>query len=121
MLNLHFGLRKTPTALFRYPRRMMHRHFGMTNTATTCNRCWRKMPCCEGFWLNWISSSKRSLIQSNVASVHGRTAPISGSAQAFFRKSGNEKAERTTDGKWSAVGLADAVSKYAWSGKSFSE
>jgi hypothetical protein len=25
------------------------------------------------------------------------------------------------DGKWSAVGLADAVSKYAWSEKSFSE
>jgi len=28
---------------------------------------------------------------------------------------------RIIDGKWSAVGLADAVSKYAWSGKSFSE
>jgi hypothetical protein len=28
---------------------------------------------------------------------------------------------RTVDGKWSAVGLADPVSKYAWSGKSFSE
>jgi hypothetical protein len=28
---------------------------------------------------------------------------------------------RTVDGKWSAVGLADAVSKYDWSGKSFSE
>jgi hypothetical protein len=28
---------------------------------------------------------------------------------------------RTVDGKWSAVGLADAASKYAWSGKSFSE
>src|ERR1700675_5176826 len=28
---------------------------------------------------------------------------------------------RTVDGKWSAVGLADAVSKYAWSGKNFSE
>ena len=28
---------------------------------------------------------------------------------------------RTIDGKWSAVGLADAVSKYAWGGKSFSE
>ena len=28
---------------------------------------------------------------------------------------------RTVDGKWSAVGLADAVSKYAWSGKTFSE
>ena len=25
------------------------------------------------------------------------------------------------DGKWSAVGLADAVSKYAWSGKNFAE
>jgi hypothetical protein len=25
------------------------------------------------------------------------------------------------DGKWSAAGLADAVSKYAWSGKNFSE
>jgi hypothetical protein len=25
------------------------------------------------------------------------------------------------DGKWSAVGLADAVSKYAWNGKTFSE
>jgi len=28
---------------------------------------------------------------------------------------------RTVEGKWSAVGLADAVSKYAWSGKNFSE
>jgi hypothetical protein len=28
---------------------------------------------------------------------------------------------RTIDGKWLAVGLADAVSKYAWSGKSFCE
>jgi hypothetical protein len=28
---------------------------------------------------------------------------------------------RTIDGKWSAVGLADAVSKYDWSGKCFSE
>ena len=28
---------------------------------------------------------------------------------------------RMVDGKWSAVGLADAVSKYAWSGKNFSE
>ena len=28
---------------------------------------------------------------------------------------------RTINGKWSAVGLADAVSKYAWSGKNFSE
>jgi hypothetical protein len=28
---------------------------------------------------------------------------------------------RTVNHKWSAVGLADAVSKYAWSGKSFSE
>jgi len=28
---------------------------------------------------------------------------------------------RTVDGKWSAVGLADAVSKYAWRGKTFAE
>lgn len=28
---------------------------------------------------------------------------------------------RTIDGKWSALGLADAVSKYAWGGKGFSE
>src|SRR5207344_152295 len=28
---------------------------------------------------------------------------------------------RSVDGKWSAVGLADAVSKYAWSGKNFAE
>ena len=28
---------------------------------------------------------------------------------------------RTVDGKWSAVGLADAASKYAWSGKNFAE
>ncbi|WP_210205410.1 hypothetical protein, partial [Bradyrhizobium sp. MOS002] len=26
---------------------------------------------------------------------------------------------RTVDGKWSAVGLADALSKYAWHGKNF--
>src|SRR4051794_24491739 len=28
---------------------------------------------------------------------------------------------RMVDGKWSAAGLADAVSKYAWHGKTFSE
>jgi hypothetical protein len=28
---------------------------------------------------------------------------------------------RTVDGKWSAVGLADAASKYAWHGKNFTE
>ena len=28
---------------------------------------------------------------------------------------------RTVNGKWSAVGLADAVSKYAWRGKTFAE
>jgi hypothetical protein len=60
----------------------MHRHFGVTNTATTCIRCWRKMPCCEGFWLKWISSSKRSLTQSNVASVYARTVTICGFARA---------------------------------------
>ena len=41
-----------------------------------------EMPCCEGFWLNWISSSKRSLTQSNVAPVYARTATICGSARA---------------------------------------
>jgi hypothetical protein len=40
------------------------------------------MPCCEGFWSNWSSSSRRSLIQSNAASVHGSTVSVSGSAQA---------------------------------------
>src|SRR5205814_2041290 len=42
-LKLHLGLTKTPRALFRYLRRMpfegMNRHFGVTNTATTCTRC----------------------------------------------------------------------------------
>ena len=38
--------------------------------------------CCEGFWLKWISSSKRSLTQSNVASVYARTVTICGSARA---------------------------------------
>ena len=50
------GLTKTPRALFRYLRRMpfegMNRHFGVTNTATTCTRCLKRMPGCEGFWLS---------------------------------------------------------------------
>ncbi len=36
----------------------------------------------RGILVKWISSSKRSLTQSNVASVYGRTAPICGSAWA---------------------------------------
>ena len=63
-------------------RRMIHRHLGVTNRATICTRCLRKMPCCEGFWLKWISSSKRSLTQSNVASVYTRTVTVCGSARA---------------------------------------
>ena len=39
-----------------------------------------------------------------------------------FLSRGKSRAwSRTVDGKWSAVGLADAVSKYAWGGKNFSE
>src|SRR6266446_7560527 len=33
--------------------------------ATTCTGCLRRMPCFEGFWLNWISSLKGSLPQGN--------------------------------------------------------
>lgn len=43
---------------------------------------------------------------------HSYAVPSRGKSSAW---------SRTVDGKWSAVGLADAVSKYAWSGKSFSE
>src|ERR1700752_315265 len=43
---------------------------------------------------------------------HSYTVPSRGKLAAW---------SRTIDGKWSATGLADAVSKYAWSGKSFSE
>src|SRR5580704_5722623 len=43
---------------------------------------------------------------------HSYTVPSRGQSSAWSRMIG---------GKWSAVGLADAVSKYAWSGKSFSE
>jgi hypothetical protein len=43
---------------------------------------------------------------------HSYVVPSRGKSSAW---------SRTVDGKWSAVGLADAVSKYAWSGKSFSE
>jgi hypothetical protein len=43
---------------------------------------------------------------------HSYAVPSRGKSSAW---------SRTIDGKWSAVGLADAVSKYAWSGKSFSE
>jgi hypothetical protein len=43
---------------------------------------------------------------------HSYTVPSRGKSSAW---------SRTVDGKWSAVGLADAVSKYAWSGKSFSK
>ena len=40
-------------------------------------------------------------------------------AVPFRRKS--RRRSRAVERKWSAVGLADAVSKYAWSGKNFSE
>jgi hypothetical protein len=43
---------------------------------------------------------------------HSYTVPPRGKSSAW---------SRTVDGKWSAVGLADAVSKYAWSGKNFFE
>src|ERR1700752_1939752 len=43
---------------------------------------------------------------------HSYTVPSKGKSSAW---------SRTIDGKWSVIGLADAVSKYAWSGKSFSE
>src|SRR3984885_4767266 len=43
---------------------------------------------------------------------HSYTVPSRGKSSAWSRMIG---------GKWSAVGLADAASKYAWSGKSFSE
>jgi hypothetical protein len=43
---------------------------------------------------------------------HSYAVPSRGKSSAW---------SRTIDGKWSAFGLADAVSKYAWSGKSFSE
>ena len=43
---------------------------------------------------------------------HSYTVPSRGKSSAWSGMIG---------GKWSAVGLADAVSKYAWSGKSFSE
>jgi hypothetical protein len=43
---------------------------------------------------------------------HSYAVPSRGKSSAW---------SRTIDGKWLAVGLADAVSKYAWSGKSFSE
>jgi len=43
---------------------------------------------------------------------HSYAVPAKGKSSAW---------SRTVDGKWSAVGLADAVSKYFWSGKRFSE
>jgi hypothetical protein len=43
---------------------------------------------------------------------HSYTVPSRGKSSAWSRMIG---------GKWSAAGLADAASKYAWSGKSFSE
>ena len=43
---------------------------------------------------------------------HSYAVPSRGKSSAWSRK---------VDGKWSAVGLADAVSKYDWNGKSFSE
>ena len=43
---------------------------------------------------------------------HSYTVPSKGKSRGW---------SRTVDGKWSAVGLADAVSKYAWSGKNFAE
>jgi hypothetical protein len=43
---------------------------------------------------------------------HSYSVPSRGKSSAW---------SRTIDGKWSAIGLADAVAKYSWSGKSFSE
>jgi hypothetical protein len=43
---------------------------------------------------------------------HSYAVPAKGKSSAW---------SRTVDGKWSAVGLADAVSKYSWSGRRFSE
>ena len=43
---------------------------------------------------------------------HSYAVPSRGKSRGWSRK---------VNHKWSAVGLADAVSKYAWSGKSFSE
>ena len=43
---------------------------------------------------------------------HSYAVPSRGKSRAW---------SRTVDGKWSAVGLADALSKYAWSGKNFPE
>ena len=43
---------------------------------------------------------------------HSYAVPSRGKSSAW---------SRTIDGKWSAFGLADAVSKYAWSGRTFSE
>ena len=36
----------------RVPFEVINLHFGMTNTATTCTRCLKRMPGCEGFWLS---------------------------------------------------------------------
>jgi hypothetical protein len=47
-----------------------------------------------------------------------------GNRQHFYAVPSRGKSRgwsRTVDGKWSAVGLADAVSKYAWGGKTFAE
>src|SRR6188472_3198041 len=43
---------------------------------------------------------------------HSYTVPSRGKSRGW---------SRTVNGRWSAVGLADAVSKYAWSGKNFAE
>jgi len=43
---------------------------------------------------------------------HSYAVPSRGKSSAW---------SRTVDGRWSAIGLADAVSKYAWSGKGFFE
>jgi hypothetical protein len=43
---------------------------------------------------------------------HAYTVPTRGKSRGW---------SRTVDGKWSTVGLANAVSKYAWSGKNFAE
>jgi hypothetical protein len=42
----------------------------MTNAATTCTRCLKRMPGCEGFWLSSnVILSKTRLIQPNGAPV----------------------------------------------------
>src|SRR5579863_10392922 len=140
-MDLHFGLTNHRTTFCRYLRKTpferMNRHFGMMNTPTMFIRCFGKTLGSEGFWFSCrTSSAKTPFKQRSAVSWQNRsdeqiyefcrflTREWRGGRHHSYAVPSRGKLSawsRAINGKWSASGLADAASKYAWNGKSFSE